>query len=402
MNYIINNVTLILKNRVLKNSFLHIKDYRIVNYDRSEILEEYNKVYQLRVYDGLNLKVFPGFIDVHTHGGYGVDFETNDVEKYIQFATKLLQEGVTSFLFTAVTNPVYQMIKSIKYVDQFIENNHDKYNYTHAKCLGIHLEGPFISVAKAGAHKIAYIQKIDLKVLETLVNASKHIKMMTYDLNDDNDGKFINYLINHKIVPSVGHCNASIQKYYSNGQKYGINHATHLYNAMSLLENHRLGIAAAILTDDNVLCELICDEKHVDVELMKIAYKMKGYKKISLITDSIIAKGLPDGTYKLGELVVKKIDDMCYIENTNNLAGSSNQYIKCVQKFQSIFHLTDDKLSYLTSYNAAQQFNLAHLGQIKINNYADLVFLDKDYNVKATMVNGVMLYQNNVKIMDLK
>lgn len=153
--------------------------------------------------------------------------------------------------------------------------------------------------------------------------------MCTYALELDTQGLFLRFLQKHNIIAAAGHSNASKTVYYTNGQAFGLSHATHLFNAMSGCENHKIGIAGCVLNDPNVLAELICDNNHVDIELVKIAYMCKGYQKLCLITDAISAKGLADGFYFLGELAIEKKNNICLIAHTNKLAGSCNYYVNC-------------------------------------------------------------------------
>lgn len=164
---------------------------------------------------------------------------------------------------------------------------------------------------------------------------------------------------------------------------------------MSGLLHSNPGVASAALNDPRVLCELICDGFHVDKDLIKITYLCKGSRNITLITDTMIAKGMDDGFYKLGELEVEKKNNICTLKNTSRLASSVTTYDKCFKNFHDWIQPTDQELAHISSYNSAIQLGLKNTGIIKENYLADLVLINKEYEVVMTICEGVITYINN-------
>lgn len=392
MHYIINNLTIVTSNKIINNGFIEIIKDKIVNVGLNSEININNL--SCEIYDGKHLKVFPGFIDPHIHGGYGVDFESNDINKYEHFARELPKEGVTSFLFTSVSNSIEKLNELMETFKNFFNKQNNKTIKDFSKCIGIHLEGPFISKQKSGAHDNSFLLKPNIEILEKINQKSgNNIKLITYDIEQDYDNSFIKYLNSNNILGSVGHCNCNSKYYHQYNKDKEINQATHLYNAMSGLKNRECGVAAAILNDDDCYSELIIDKHHVEDELVKLTFKIKGSEKIILTTDSISAKGLNNGLYNLGTLEVEKKDEICVLKDSNILAGSVAKFIDCFKNAKEICNLTDIDLLNISSKNIAKQLKVDHLiGDIRIDMYADLVFLDSNYDIKMTIINGTIVY----------
>lgn len=389
-HFVIKNIRIITSKRCIDNGFIEVENGIIKNFG---IATQFNNPY-LTIYDGNNYKVFPGFIDCHTHGGYGIDFESDNIKDYVYFSKKIAQEGVTSYLQTAITDDFEKMKKRVENFGFFLKEQKNSEYKSFSKCIGIHLEGPFISKIKKGAHNEKYILDLNHNQIEQLQKTSgNNIKIVTYDLEHDNQGIFLNTLKKLNIIGSVGHCNSSIKTFYENGINHGLKHVSHLFNAMSGMENRNCGVAAGALAANQVLCELIVDGVHVDDALIEIALKTKTHKKICLITDSVAAKQQPDGQYVLGDLCISKKENICTLKNSNTLAGSVARFDECFKRMQKITKANDIQMLHMASKNIAEQLNMSSLiGDIDVNMCADLVFLDDNYDVKMTMVDGVIVY----------
>lgn len=341
--------------------------------------------------DCKGLKVFPGFIETHVHGGYGYDFEQNSIDSYKKFSKEIVKEGITKFLFASVTSTPKNISSYLKTFANFY-NQQDIYS---AKCLGVHLEGPFISIEKKGAHKQDLIIKPNIDLVKQWISDSNNlVKIITFDIENDHNSDFLKFLNSQNIIGSVGHCNSTSKTFKLKAGDIGCYRVTHLFNGMSGLSHNNPGVASAALNDSRVLCELICDGFHVDKDLIKIAYMCKSSRKITLITDAMIAKGMDDGDYKLGELDVQKKDGKCTLKNTSILAGSVTTYDKCFKNFHDWILPNDQELAHVSSYNSAIQLGLKNTGIIKENYLADLVLVDKEYKLVMTICEGKIVYIN--------
>lgn len=339
-----------------------------------------------------NLKIFPGFIDTHVHGGYGFDFEQNNVDSYKGFAKNVVKEGVTKFVLASVTSTPEKISSCLKTFSKYYFDQ----DYDYAICLGVHLEGPFISIEKKGAHEQCLILKPDVNLMnQWIIDSSNLIKIVTFDIENDENSKFLKFLNSKNIIGSVGHCNSTSKTFKTKAGDVGCYRVTHLYNGMSGLLHSNPGVASAALNDPRVLCELICDGFHVDKDLIKITYLCKGSRNITLITDAMIAKGMNDGYYKLGQLEVEKKNGICTLKNTTTLAGSVTTYDKCFKNFHDWIQPSDQELAHISSYNSAIQLGLKNTGLIKENYLADLVLVNKNYEVVMTVCEGNIAYINS-------
>ncbi|MDE5949549.1 MAG: N-acetylglucosamine-6-phosphate deacetylase, partial [Malacoplasma sp.] len=343
--------------------------------------------------DCSNLKIFPGFIDSHVHGGYGYDFEQNSENSYHEFAKNVVQEGVTKFVLASVTSSAKKISECLLTFAKYYKNQRS-FNDKKAICLGVHLEGPFISLEKKGAHKEELIMNPNIELMTKWISDSNNtIRIVTFDIENDINSSFLKFLNSKKIIGSVGHSNSTATTFEKKAGDVGCYRVTHLFNAMSGLSHQKPGVAAAALNDKRILCELICDGFHVDKNLLKIAYMCKKGKGITLVTDAMSAKGKPDGFYKLGDLDVEKKNGKCVIKNTNTLAGSVATFSQCFKNFHDWIQPNDQELALMSSYNNAKQLNLdKFIGQIKQGLLADLTIVNQNYEVVMTICEGDISY----------
>ncbi|AJM71756.1 N-acetylglucosamine-6-phosphate deacetylase [Mycoplasma yeatsii] len=377
---ILKNAQIVLENEIIKNGYVIIKDKKIV-----EIGSDY------KLNDAIDLEnnfLLPGFIDCHTHGGYGVDFEQGDQNRFKTFADNIVKEGITRYVQSTVTNNDQKTETILK---EFMKLNNAK-----AKCIGVHLEGPFISKFKKGAHQEDLIKDPDIKLVKKWNEISNNnIKIITYACELDNTD-FTKYLLENNIIPSAGHSNIKadeFEPYY----KLGVKHITHLFNAMSTVDHHNPGLAVSALNHKDILCEIIADNIHLKPEIIKLVYDHKTADNICLITDSISCKALDDGIYQLGNLKVNKSNNQARLVSNNALAGSVATYDSVVKNFKNITNISLTDLIKTTSINIAKQLNIySYTGSIEVNKYADFVVLDKDLNVLKTIVEGKIVFEKTV------
>ena len=207
--------------------------------------------------------------------------------------------------------------------------------------------------------------------------------------------EFTKFLVKNNIIPSMGHSNATFQESMAICKK-GASHVTHLFNGMSGVDQHHPGLAVAGLYCSKLICELISDGHHVKPSMVKLIYKNKGRHKLCLITDSMLAKGLPDGPYMLGELKVIKTGDTVNRITTDprSLAGSVVAYDTCFRNFRKFTGAGYCDMIYLTSINAAKQLNIFDkTGSIEVGKFADLTVLDNHDQVVYTIVEGKIVFQ---------
>jgi len=378
---ILKNAKIVLEDKIIDNGWLEIEGDKIISINEGTTDKE-----------GKDLKnkiIMPGFIECHVHGGYGVDFETGTVEGYEKFAKMIAQEGVTRYCQASVTNSQENNVKYLQAFKTFMENQKEG----SAVCLGAHLEGPFISPERKGAHELSLLKKPNEKDMQELIDLSgDNVRVLTY-ANDLQDGTFTKFLLDNNIIPSMGHSPTS----YADAErdyKIGAKHCTHLFNAMSGVSQHEPGLAVLALVKDDFLAEVISDAIHIQKPVLEMIYKIKGPKGICIITDAMNAKGLADGKYKLGNLAVEKKGMKVVLEGTNTLAGAGATYDNNVREYYNLIKMDLTELSWMTSTNIAKQMNIYNeTGSIAVNKKADLAILDDKLNVEMTIANGKIAFE---------
>lgn len=335
-------------------------------------------------------KVIPGMIDVHIHGVNGADVMDAETKALQVMADTLPQEGTTSFLATTITQDQTAISQALGNVWKFMSEGQLP---GQAEVLGVHLEGPFINAAKAGAQPAAYISEPDLELFKKWQNtAGNQIKLVTLAPEQPEADKLIRYLKETGIIASIGHSNASFEQ-TSQAVDAGLSHATHLYNQMSGLHHREPGAVGAVLLDERITAEIIADGIHVRPEAIALAYRQKTADKMVLITDAIRAKCLKNGTYDLGGQEVTVKDEKALLAD-GTLAGS---VIKMGQAFQNIIAYTScsiEEAIKMSSTNAAKELGIENRkGSIAVGKDADLVVLDENNQIVMTFCRGQLAYK---------
>ncbi|MDA3854358.1 MAG: amidohydrolase family protein, partial [Bacteroidales bacterium] len=173
-------------------------------------------------------------------------------------------------------------------------------------------------------------------------------------------------------------------------EKVGLKHLTHFCNQMTPLHHREIGMVGAGLMDDDLLIELIGDKIHLSEDMLRLVYQLKNKDKIAVITDSLAATGLDDGDYEIGGLPIYVRDGAARLKHNDHLAGSTLRMNVALKNIAEVTRLPLEKLIQTTSYNQAQSLGLTNLGKIEANYIADLVVLDKYYDVQMVMVDGVV------------
>jgi N-acetylglucosamine-6-phosphate deacetylase len=265
---------------------------------------------------GEDTTLTPAFLDIHTHGAAGHDVMEGTPDALAAVSRFLATRGVGRFLPTTVTAPVDRTLKSLEGIANAIETPH----HEGATPIGIHLEGPFISHAKRGVHPPADILPPDIALFDRFQQAARgHIRLITIAPEIPGAIDLIAHAARQGVRVSLGHSNATSSETLP-GIAAGASSATHTYNAMRPLDHRDPGILGTVLDDDCLFAELICDGIHVAPEMVRLWLKAKGPDRAILVTDSMSATGMPDGTYMLGSFEVTVANGTCL--SNGHLAGS--------------------------------------------------------------------------------
>ena len=375
---VLKNAKIILENKILYGKALVLGDKIEAIIEETEIPED------AEIIDCEGGYVTPGFIDLHIHGYLGKDVCDATAESIRTIAGGLVENGVTGFLPTTMTVDM-SVIKGALDACREVRNSGEYYGST---ILGVHAEGPFISASKKGAQDERFILKPDADFVKANADI---IKIITLAPEEDKDFAEIKRMAEETdVVVSMGHTSADY-KTAMESTKNGVKHATHLFNAMTPMTHRAPGVVGAALNSD-VSCELIVDTYHVDVALYEMVYKMKG-RKLCFITDCLPAGGLPEGEYTLGGAKIIYKNNLCKLED-GTIAGSVLKLNKGVWNVYTNTSIPLYECVNCATLNPATAIGVAdRKGSIEIGKDADIVILDNEFNVKKTIIGGVVRYE---------
>jgi len=330
----------------------------------------------------------PGFIDIHVHGGAGRDVMEGSREAIQAISRFLASHGTTAYMATTVTASPFSIWQTVENLGKLIEEETGG-----ARVLGLHLEGPFISEKKRGVHLPEFIRSPSIPTLDEIIKWSNNqIKVITMAPETPGGLEFIQHAKSKGIVVSMGHSNATFNEAKS-GIEAGATNATHVFNAMRELNHREPGILGAVLGDDRVWAELIADGVHVDPSIVDLLFKLKGHRRILLITDAITAAGQPDGEYQVGPIRVRVTEGVCR-NLEGQLAGSTLTQDRALQNMMQWTKVSLAEAVFMTSRNPAESVGITgHKGSIEPGLDADMVVLDDDLSVQMTFCEGRLVYR---------
>ncbi len=331
----------------------------------------------------------PGFVDIHMHGGAGLDLMRATPGELPRLNKFLTTHGVTGYFPTTVAAPLDQTCAALARLADAVEaaqafNGEDK--GTEARPLGIHLEGPFLSHKRRGVHPTEYLVEPTLEIFDRLWQAARgHVRMMTIAPELPGALEVIAEAARRKVCVSIGHSDAVLEEARS-GVRAGARHATHTFNAMRPLDHRDPGILGEVLTDRLLSADIIADGIHVAPEVIQIFLRSVGLERSVLITDAMAAAGMPDGTYQLGPIQV----EVKHGKATNNgtLAGSVLTMDRAVRNITRFSHWTLREAVRAATLNATRAAGLAQLGELAPGAEANIIVLSPDGEVRRTIVRG--------------
>jgi N-acetylglucosamine-6-phosphate deacetylase len=362
----LSNATIFTGNETLTGKTILIRD------DQIEAIADNGSLHPAaEIIDCRGYFISAGSIDLQIAGAGGYLFSANPSEKALNAIEEaIIHTGTTSFLIVLPTNTPDVYLKSIRAI---------KAN-SHPAVLGLHLEGPFISQVKKGAHMTGYIKRPDKKEIESLLEEAGGIIKMVTLAPEICTPDIIGLFTKNDIVVCAGHSNATFSEAI-NGFKWGIRSATHLFNAMSPFHHRDPGLPGATLQTEGIYASIVVDGIHVDFNTVSIAKKILK-ERLYLISDAVEESN--HGPYQH----VRQKDRFTLPDGT--LSGSLLTMMKAVQNCVENVGIPTDESLRMASLYPARLMNLTDRGRIEPGFKADLVVFDKDFDVMYVMKDGVI------------
>jgi N-acetylglucosamine-6-phosphate deacetylase len=258
--------------------------------------------------------VLPGFVDIHCHGGGGAAFTSTDPEHVRQVVDAHTAHGTTTMLASLVTRPIPELVEQVAALVDLVRDG---------LVAGIHLEGPFLSAARCGAHDPAILMPPDPVSVDALLSAGRGtIRMVTVAPELEGAVPAVKRLVDAGVIAAIGHTDALAEDVVP-AVDAGATVATHLFNGMRPLHHREPGPIGVLLDDERVTVELICDLVHLHPTVVRLAARHAGVGRTVLITDAIAAAAAGDGTYDIGGLEVDVTNGVPTLADGGSLAGST-------------------------------------------------------------------------------
>jgi N-acetylglucosamine-6-phosphate deacetylase len=336
---------------------------------------------EARVLEANGLTAVPGFLELQLNGAFGHDF-TSDPASMWAVGDGLARHGITAYLPTIVTSErgsVEAALDALARPDPAA---------TGAVPLGIHVEGPFLSPERAGAHDRALLRDPDLEEVRRWADAGG-VRILTLAPELPHGLDVIRQASARGIVVAVGHTDADAATAAA-AVDAGARYATHLFNAMPPFRHRMPGAAGALLADARVTVGLILDRHHLDPIVVSLVERM-AHGRVSLVSDAIAALGLGDGTHRLGGLTVEVQDGAARLPD-GTLAGSATPLDVCVRSFAAMTRAPGEAIGAVTSVPARLLGLDDGRGALRVGGRADIVLVDAELEVQATIIGGTVAF----------
>ncbi len=322
----------------------------------------------------------PGFVDIHCHGGGGEAFTSADPERVCKAAAAHRRHGTTTMLASLVSRPIPELADQVKALAELVQDG-----VVH----GIHLEGPFLSAARCGAHDPAILCAPDPDSVDQLLKAGRGtVRMVTVAPELEHGVDAVRQLVDNDVLAAIGHTDAT-EAQIRPAVEAGATVATHLFNGMRPLHHREPGPIGALLDDERVTVELICDLVHLHPTAVRLAARHAGIGRTVLITDAIAAAGVGDGVYDVGGLEVRVVDGVPTLAGGASLAGSTLTMDAAFRNAVQSCGLTVVEAVTAASTRPAQLLGLGDkTGGIRAGLAADLVVLDAELKPREVMSRG--------------
>ena len=341
------------------------------------------------VLDGKGMYAIPGLIDLHFHGCKGDDFCDGSRDAIARIAEYEASVGVTAIAPATMTLPVEELEQILRVAAEYKKGPHSK---KEADFVGINMEGPFISPAKKGAQDERNIIPCDVKVCERFLEVSEGlVKFMGIAPEESENAVSFIEAVKDKVNVSLAHTNADYDTAMA-AFNAGADHAVHLYNAMPAFTHRAPGVIGAVYDSKHVMAEIICDGVHIHPAAVRATFEMMGEDRMILISDSMRAAGMPDGSYTLGGLDVNVVGNRATLASDGAIAGSVTNLMDCMKTAVKTMNIPLETAVACATVNPAKSLGIdAEYGSIRAGKKAHIVLMDQELNVQQVIKDGELL-----------
>jgi N-acetylglucosamine-6-phosphate deacetylase len=332
----------------------------------------------------------PGFIDLHVHGALGRDTMEASADAFRAICDFHASGGTTSLLLTTATAPLDEIVKVLQAVRDF--------RSAISPIVGVHVEGPFISKAKAGAQRAEFIQNPSPTAVRQLLEHADVMKRVTIAPELPGALEAIEVFPAHGFSVSGGHSDAWDEDARAAFDR-GMRSVTHTFNCMSSARRRGVyrvsGLLEFALSEPDISCELIADSYHVSPTLMKMLYRAKGAQGICLVTDATAGAGLPEGSQfaLFGKDCIVE-NGVCLLADHSALAGSAARMIDLVRTMVREVNVPLNEAIAMATESPARAIGLETQGRLTVGADADLVVLSPQLDVVRTFSAGRELWSD--------
>lgn len=336
---------------------------------------------------------FPGMTDLHFHGAMNCDAGDATNEALQTIARYEASIGVTTICPATMTEPVKKLEQILSNAADFRDDQflHPEKHIGEAELCGINMEGPFISMEKKGAQNEANILPCDAEIFRRFQKAGRGIVKFIGLAPEMRDPTEFIKAVKNEVNVAIAHTNADYDTALR-AMKAGAKHLVHMYNAMPEMTHRNPGVIGAAFDCKDVNAEIICDGIHIHPSAIRSTFKMFGRDRIILISDSLRATGMGDGTYFLGGLEMKVEGKQARMLRDGALAGSVTPLPDCVRILVKEMGIPLEDAIYCSTVTPAKELGIADIkGFLKPGRQADIVFWNEDLSLRFVLVNGKKL-----------
>lgn len=328
--------------------------------------------------------IVPGLIDVHVHGGNGVDIMSEDEGALELMALFHAKNGTTSWCPTTLTASVEDTVRAVKNAAAA-----KKRGTAGAEINGIHLEGPFLNPIRGGAQNPDFLRYASIDEIDRYLQAAEGlVKLVTIAPELPGGMEAVRYFTGRGVTVSIGHSDADYEE-LKEAVAMGVGHSTHHFNGMRPMHHRDPGTAGGVLLIPHVTTELIADGIHVHPDIIRLLFQIKSPQYVCLITDAVLCAGCPDGEYEMEGQTVVMANGSIHLKKGSSLAGSTLTMIQAVRNAMDFTGLPLETVLPSATVVPARQIGVDQFkGSLETGKHADFLILDTGLNIVSTYVRG--------------